>query len=186
MDVNTLIDNLKKHDQNALRQFVDEYSPLMLKILSSILNIGHEKNYIEDAYNESLMCIWQNINSFDEKSSFKTWVVAITKYRALDLKRRLIKINSSIEVYEELTSTEENIEESYIKSYSKEKTMEILSPLKDIDKDIFYMYYYLGYNAKEIATLLHFSESNVFKRLSRGRKLLKKYYGSLDKLHKVT
>lgn len=185
MDVTALVSGLKKQDQKAFNIFVGEYSPLMLKVLSSMLKIGHEKNYIEDAYNESLMCIWKNIDSFEEKASFKTWVIAITKYRALDFKRKLKKTNNTLEIDESIISTSEDVENKYILSKSKEDLLAILAPLKNIDKDIFMMHYYYGYNAKIISTNLKISEDNIFKRLSRGRKKLKDHYSSLHNLQEI-
>lgn len=185
MDVTTLVNGLKQRDEKTFNLFVDEYSPLILKVLTSILSIGHEKNYIEDAYNETLVCIWKNIDSFQENSSFKTWVVAITKYRALDFKRTLKKSNNSLEIDELIVPCSEGVEDEYLNSTSKESLLNILSPLKNVDKDIFLMHYYYGHNAKTISSTMHMSEDNVFKRLSRGRKRLKDHYGSLNNLQDI-
>ena len=184
MNDKDLINGLKKYDERCFNEFVQSSSKLILKVLSCILKDGHESNYIEDAYNEVLTCIWKNIDTFKEQSSFKTWIIAITKYKALDFKRRFKKTNEALEIDDNILPTEDSVESTFFKKVSKENFKEILLPLKDIDKDIFSLYYLHGYNAKTISKLLHLSEDNVFKRMSRGRKKLKDYYNSIENFQK--
>ena len=50
---------------------------------------------------------------------------------------------------------------------------EFLLALPEKYSEVLYLYYYEGYSAKEIASLLHRSESAVRTQLARGRRLLK-------------
>lgn len=180
-----LVLGLKSKEEKAFNIFVENYSSIILKVLSAILNIGYEKNSIEDAYNEILICIWNNIDKYNDAYSLKTWVIAITKYRALDFKRKLKKSNESLEINEEIfNSSKDSLNEGY-KPHSRATILEIIAPLKEMDKDIFLMYYYHGYSAKEISKKLKMTEDNIFKRLSRGRQLLKKHYGSKASLQDI-
>lgn len=102
----------------------------------------------------------------------------------MDFKRRFKKTNEALEIDDNILPTEDSVESTFFKKVSKENFKEILLPLKDIDKDIFSLYYLHGYNAKTISKLLHLSEDNVFKRMSRGRKKLKDYYNSIENFQK--
>ena len=57
MNEKDLINGLKSHNERCFNEFVQNYSKLILKVLSCILKDGHESNYIEDAYNEVLTSI---------------------------------------------------------------------------------------------------------------------------------
>lgn len=51
---------------------------------------------------------------------------------------------------------------------------ELLLALPPRYKEVVYLYYYEGYQASEIAAMLHCSASTVRNQLSRARKFLKK------------
>ncbi len=63
----------------------------------------------------------------------------------------------------------------------KDKDNEIIEGVLSLPtkyKQVIYMYYYEGFNTKEISTLLLINESTVRTHLSKGRQLLKEKLGS--------
>ena len=117
-----------------------------------------------------MLAIWDNIEEFNEKeSSFKNWICVIAKYKAIDYKRKYInKINEKLDpnlIY---------IDENLYKLEVKEEIEELLSSLNDKDKELFVRYYLNGDKLEEIATDNSTNVSNLYSRLSRGRKKIRK------------
>ena len=69
-----------------------------------------------------------------------------------------------------------------LKSYDKSswEIDDVLSKLSADDRQIIYLHYYEGYQAKDIASFLNIAENAVHKRLSRARARLKKYLDEED------
>ncbi|WP_416807908.1 RNA polymerase [Bacillus thuringiensis] len=60
-----LIIAMKKHDQDALKEVIDQYGKLILYIIHKSLSIPIEKQYVDDCYNDVFTVIWFNIDQFD-------------------------------------------------------------------------------------------------------------------------
>lgn len=92
-----LIIAMKKRDQDALKEVIDQYGKLILYIIHKSLSTPIEKQYVDDCYNDVFTIIWLNIEQFDiEKGNLKSWMIGITKLKALEYKRKYIKRIKSI------------------------------------------------------------------------------------------
>ena len=81
---------------------------------------------------------------------------------------------SNIELFENAIISDINIEE-LIENNEKSKIIsDTLSNIRDVDKNIFIMFYYNQRKIKDIAKLLKISESKVKISLYRSRKTIKK------------
>ncbi|MGE7768846.1 sigma-70 family RNA polymerase sigma factor [Peribacillus sp. NPDC096540] len=143
-------------------------SGLLAAIIKRHLN-SQQQDY-EECLDDVLLSIWNNIHSFDPtKNSFKQWIAAIAKYKAIDYQRKLITIkNQQFSV--------PDINESMIKAkQSAEKICvdKLLDQLPASERTIFEKYYLEGTPSSEIAKEFNAKESWVYNKLSRGRKKLK-------------
>ncbi|MED3064764.1 RNA polymerase [Bacillus thuringiensis] len=64
-----LIIAMKKHDQDALKEVIDQYGKLILYIIHKSLSNPIEKQYVDDCYNDVFTVIWFNIDQFDNVKS---------------------------------------------------------------------------------------------------------------------
>ncbi|MDQ0174927.1 sigma factor [Bacillus chungangensis] len=95
IDDHNFIKEIKNGNTKALDFIIDHYSNLVFKIVGNVLNTGLYLQYIEECSNDVFLLVWNNIESLDEgKGNFKYWIAAISKYRAIDYKRRLFKQNN--------------------------------------------------------------------------------------------
>lgn len=97
-------------------------------------------------------------------NEIKKWLIRVSVNEANDLFKSSWKKKTK-----ELDEITEN------KIYKKEEKL-LLSSLKEISKIYripLYLYYYEGYDIKEIAKMLKKSESAIKMRLSRGKEILK-------------
>ena len=68
-------------------------------------------------------------------------------------------------------------EEAASISSEQHATLEAVLALPEKYKDVIYLHYYEGYNAREIGRILKKKENTVYSLLSRGRELLRQELG---------
>ncbi|MPN53507.1 hypothetical protein SDC9_201171 [bioreactor metagenome] len=116
------------------------------------------------------LSIWNNIKSFDkDKNSFKNWICAISKYKAIDYKRKYLYKLETVDISKDICY----IDKELIKSEIDEEIKEILSHLNERDKELFVKHYLEGEELEEIAIKNNTKVSNLYNRLSRGRKKIR-------------
>lgn len=173
-----LINGIIKRDKESLMKLMDTYGKLIYYISGTILIEPYEKESIEDCYSEVFTAIWFNIDCYNsEKGSFKNWIIAITKYKAIDIKNKNLKHNQTIEYNDELVNNEENELE---RVENLELINELLNSLNNKDRAIFLKRYLRGDSVKEISEELGYSEEYIYTRISRARKKLKKIVGEIN------
>lgn len=128
------------------------------------------KSDTEDAVQTTFIKLLETDKTFNDLEHIKAWLIVtasnICKNSLKHWYRRLISLNS---IEDELESKENfsNLLESVLKLPAKYKI-------------IIYMYYYEGYNSREIAKLLNKNESTIRTYLKKGRELLKDNLGGLN------
>ena len=111
------------------------------------------------------------IDGFKSKeSSFKNWICAIAKYKAIDYKRKYIS-----KLSEELDTETSYIDENLQKLEIEQEIEGLLQFLNDKDRELFKRYYLSGDKLEEIAFDNKTNVTNLHSRLSRGRKKIRKH-----------
>ena len=173
-----LIKGIIKRDKESLMKLMDIYGRLIYYIAGTILIEPYEKESIEDCYNEVFTAIWFNIDCFKlEKGSFKNWIISITRYKAIDIKKKNLKHNHSLEYDDELVSNHKNELE---RIENLELINELLNTLDKKDRTIFIKRYFRGDSIKEISRELGYSEEYIYTRISRARKKIKRIVGDIN------
>ncbi|MCF8886972.1 sigma-70 family RNA polymerase sigma factor [Priestia megaterium] len=108
------------------------------------------------------------MDRFDpEKNTFKNWVAAVAKYKAIDYQRKYIKTQ-----HESLSEAGVG-ETSEVHNIQTNDVEELLGHLSEGDRELFKAYYLQEVELKQIAETQQTTISNLYNRLSRGRKKLK-------------
>lgn len=166
MNNKDLIQRLKNKDEDALYIFIEEYGKILKGVISKTL--WKYPNLWEEAMNDALLSIWQNIEYFDpSRSTFKNWCALVSKYRAIDLLRKEVKFES-LELEENYAVNDSDLS-------SNLEIQEILSLLDNEDKKLFENIFIKGLSYKEAASKQNISTANAYKKVSRGRKFFKKW-----------
>ncbi|AFQ43954.1 sigma-70 family RNA polymerase sigma factor [Desulfosporosinus meridiei] len=174
MDNLNFIANIKKKNKRALEFVVDHYSNLVCKVIRSVLPANNCEAMIEECMNDVFWLVWCNIDSFDEtKGDFKSWIAAISKYKAIDCRRKLNKQSQWVSfsdgnMYEKIST-----EEIVVTKENRKELVKAINDLKDEDREIFIRRYFLGEGIENIARAFSVDRNVVDKRLSRGRQYLK-------------
>lgn len=112
------------------------------------------------------------------KGNLKSWIVSITKYKAIDIKRKISNHNKTFEYKDEITHIENDCSLESIEN--NELIEDLLNTLDDMDREIFLKRYLKGFSIDEIAQELGYSKDYIYTRISRARKKMKKIAGDIN------
>lgn len=118
-----------------------------------------------------MLAIWDNVEGFDQdKNTFKNWICAIAKYKAIDYKRKYL---NKIEI-SDLDEQNYYIDKNLLKIEIQEELTETLKFLSEEDKEIFRRYYLNDESVIDIANDKKLAISSVHSKLSRGKAKIRK------------
>ncbi|MDU5107871.1 sigma-70 family RNA polymerase sigma factor [Clostridium sp.] len=171
MDDSIIIKSIKNKDEIGIELLLKSYGGLIKSIVKH--HLKDISFYEEECINDILFSIWNNISLFNETGSFKNWVAIISKFKSIDYKRKYLKLNSILDIDEiDISDNKGSVEEIVIYNEFKEEVKELLSNLKNIDKELFIKYYLENKNIIDISREMNMKSYQIYNRLSRGRKKL--------------
>lgn len=163
-----IIERIKKKDFAGLEELLAVYGDSMLRTIHSVLSQPHEVSERQDVANEVFYEVWQKIAAYQpERSRLITWLLLISRSRAIDHKRKLNKRSLEEKPVDE---QELAIEDSPL---TKENFLGFIEDLEALDQRIFLLYYFYQESPETIAEQTDLNISAIYNRLSRGRKRLK-------------
>jgi len=180
IDNRNFIEQLYLKNEDALIYVIDEYGGLLKSVIRK--NMSCIQAQQDECLNDVFLAIWNNIELFKpEKNSFKNWIAAIAKYKAIDYMRKYKKELSNIS-YEVLNHQEGYIDnriENVLEKELSEKTNELLSCLKEEDREILLRVYANEESIEAVSTDMSISKPVIYNRISRAKKKLRKWKGIL-------
>ncbi|GAB1770351.1 sigma-70 family RNA polymerase sigma factor [Priestia megaterium] len=166
MEDDWIVASIMRKKEKGLELLIDQYGGLITAIVRK--HLGTLKSYEEECINDVLLAVWHHIHRFDsEKNTFKNWVAAVAKYKAIDYQRKYIKTQ-----HESLSEAEFG-ETPGVHNVQRDDVEELLGHLSEGDRELFKAYYLQEIELKQIAKKQETTISNLYNRLSRGRKKLK-------------
>ena len=112
-----------------------------------------------------------------KEGKFRTWLLTLTKYKALTYKRKKPFIKSvAIEDIEDQNAVGQaiyNIENQFLLRQDQEKVIEIINSFNPIDKELFLRRYFFDEKISDLTKIFNLSRSAIDNRLLRGRKIIK-------------
>ena len=145
---------------------IELYSDMIRRIC-----LLHLKNHAdtEDVFQEVFLKYVLRGAVFESVEHERAWLIRVTVNACKDLLKSLFRRKTvSLEVLSE---------EAASISSEQHATLEAVLALPEKYKDVIYLHYYEGYNAREIGRILKKKENTVYSLLSRGRGLLRQELG---------
>ena len=159
-------------DKYKVEQLYNHYKNVMHYTAKRVL---HDDYLSEDAVHQAFINIIKNLGVIGDVSCPQTssYCVIVCRRIAIDMLRRghSDKITRADDLLDKV-SDGTNIEEETILKMDLERTIDRVSQLPDIYRDIFYLYYSNGYSLKQITKVLNLSNEAAKKRLQRARQQL--------------
>ncbi|WP_346897297.1 sigma-70 family RNA polymerase sigma factor [Clostridium sp. UBA7503] len=176
VDKDNFIEELKRKNPKALDYIIDIYGPLIKGIISKTLYSVEDKGLIEECMSDVFMAIWVNGYKFTgDNSNFKSWIGAITKFKAIDYYRKYGKKENN-QLMDEAITDGKSAEDHYLDDIENSRLVSIIEGMEEPDKTIFIMKFLLGEKSKSISEALKLSVSNINTRISRGREKIRREY----------
>ena len=149
---------------------IDQYADTVRRIC-----MVHLKNYddTEDIFQTVFLKYVLHTAPFDSAEHEKAWIIRVTINACKDLlknifRRRTVPLDQIIEKPQEMTEDHSDL-------------LEAVLALPEKYKDVIYLYYYEGYSAAEIGSILKKNVNTVYTLLTRARQILKtKLEGVID------
>lgn len=163
-----MIKYIKKKKEKGMEILIDNYRGIITAVVRR--HLGVLTNYEEECVDDVLISIWDNIKSFDKsKNTFKNWICAVSKYKAIDYKKKYISKIEHMDLSQEIYY----IDQELLKTEIEEEVNDLLSYLNESDRRLFEDHYLKGEPLEEIAIKNNTKVSNLYNRLSRGRKRIR-------------
>ena len=164
---------INENDSHIIRKLYEKYSKFMFKIALDILKDNYSA---EDAVQQSLIRIIENIDKIDESNEKRTrnFIGIIVRNIYNKNKSNNENINDDIEIESKLDIPAIIISKESIKNIEK-----CISNLSDKYK-LPIMMMASGYDYKSISKILGISEATARKRIERGRTKLKNILSKED------
>lgn len=163
---NLLIKSLKKGQEDAYRQIVEEYGNRLLRTCYLILK---DREEAEDVVQETFIKVFQKMGTFKEGSRLYTWIYTI----ALNLSRDRLRKKQDILTIEDEWIGDNDVESHVEKSIDRELLRKGLFELNSLYREVLVLFYFENLSIKEISNLLNEKEGTIKSKLSRGRNILK-------------
>lgn len=161
-----LIEKALNGDNEAFVEIINKSTEKMYGIGKSILKNDED---IGDAIQESIIIAYEKLHTLKEPKYFNTWLIRILINRCNYILRRNKKVISLEDI---------NLVSSYKeKSIRNLELNEAINELKESYRIVITLYYIMGFNIKEISSILDEKEGTVKSKLSRARNDLREFYG---------
>jgi RNA polymerase sigma-70 factor, ECF subfamily len=175
-----LIKSIKKGDHTAFERLVDMYKDKVFHLAYRMLKDSYEA---EDIAQEAFVRVYLNIEKYDEKYKFSTWIYRIATNLAID---RIRKKKADYSLDEEVTGTDGLTLYAQIPSEeeSPDRQVEFLETKDILEQHILQLpkkyriaitlRYLEELSMKEISEIMDLPIATVKTRIHRGREALRK------------
>ncbi len=176
------VEATKQGDQDAFAELVYTFQDPVYNLCYRMLG---ESGEAEDATQEAFLRAYLNIERYDTKRSFKTWVMSIASNHCIDRlrKRRMHYVSLDDEPTAAalaLSSKDLLPEQATLQNERSELFQDLLLQLDPDYRVAVILRYWYDYSYAEIAETMNTTESAIKSRLFRARKSLAEIIGETD------
>ena len=171
-----LIERVKNGDKGAFNFLVNKYYP---RVYASLFSYTKSKEDSEDLAQQTLLKVWQQIESFRGDSAFFTWIyriaINLAKNHFVSSGYKKQKVNTSIENAEIEISSYENIEAVLMHDQSMKQIKEFINNMPESLKTAFTLRESEGKSYEEISLITETPIGTVRSRIFRARESIIDY-----------
>lgn len=168
-----IIAKVKQGDMVAFNVLIEEHKQMAFTLAFKILKSREDA---EEVAQDSFLKAYKNIQKFEAKSKFSTWLYSIVYNTALTrLRKKKLPINNSDYISEDNLISYSEKDNEWRKLQREERTSYIqkaLNGMRDDDRVAITLFYMNENSLNEICEITGWEISNVKVRLHRARKRL--------------
>lgn len=177
LDDAALIALVSRRDESALAMLYDRYSRLVYSVAFRV--VGH-RQLAEDVTLDTFQNVWQAAASFhQDRGRFVTWLMSVTRHRAIDELRRLgvRPEGNTVELDNELANSplfSESVEERVVFDQRRTVVRRALAELPEAQRTALELAYFGGLTQQEIAERLDTPLGTIKTRMRMGMQKLRR------------
>jgi RNA polymerase sigma-70 factor (ECF subfamily) len=169
---------VREKDQELYAEIVRRYEAKLLRYAMSIIKDEHRS---QDIVQNAFIKAFINLQSFNVKMKFSSWIYRITHNEAInEIKkyRKEVRLDDIPEI-ENIPSDETKADELFDSNLIRDMLKSSLDSLPMSYREPLYLYYFEERSYQEISDILRMPMGTVATRINRGKSLLKKNYKQL-------
>jgi len=163
-----VVELVRTKDQELFSEIILRYQSRLTRYANYLLT---DQDQADDAVQQAFIKSFINLQSFDTKKKFSSWLYRITHNEAMNIVK-INKPNLDISVQDSL-QTAENIEDDYARKELTTLTSACLQKIPLRYREPLTLYFIDDYSYREISDILRLPTNTVGTRISRGKKYLK-------------
>ncbi len=168
-------DIMQMNPSKAIEMIMDMYGD---KVKRLVFTYVQNKVDTDDVSQEVFVTVYQKLNTFQGKSSLRSWIYAIAinqskdHLRSWQSRNKRLK-NKLIQSAPFLQRKSETTEEYLINQAQSNRLLILVMKLSVIYREVIILYYFKELSTLEVSELLNMREATVRTRLARAREKLK-------------
>lgn len=168
-----LAQNLKKHNEKALEEIMEKFTPLVATIIYNISNGRLSTSYIEELVADTFIALWNNAENFQDEN-IKGYLCSIAKNKAKN-KLREIKPVQLIDIEDTVIFDDFSFSEDIENKAISAELLNAINEIKEPDREIMIRHYYYYQSVYKIAEIIDINAETVKSKIRRTRAKLKAY-----------
>lgn len=169
------VEQLKFRNEKALEYVIDNYGRIVKSVIKK--HLFSLEYYQEECINDVFLAVWGNINSYRaEKSSFTNWIAGISRYKAIDYKRKYLNREQAENLDDVVAGEEDREQLKLIEKELSEEMEEMLSCLNPEDRELFMKLYVDEMEPEEVSRQTGMKKDVIYNRVSRGKRKIRKLF----------
>lgn len=164
---------LAERSERAIADVIARYSRHLYAVAAAALRgIGAEQD-AEEAAADAFVYLWEHPEKFDpRRGSLKTWLSVVTRSRALDRAREILR-RGTVSLDEIELADPLGVPEALLAGERRAALRVAVDALGEPDREILLRRYYFGQKPREIAAALGLDKKQVDNRLYQTKRRLR-------------
>ena len=163
-----LVGIVRTKSKERFAEIVERYQ---MKLLRYATQLVHDEQKASDVVQDAFVKAYINLNGFDVKKKFSSWIYRIVHNEAMNLIKKYHKETPLVAEME--IKSEENIEYDYTKKELIEHMQSCLGDMPVLYSEPLALYYVDEKSYEEISDILRIPMGTVATRIGRAKKLMK-------------
>lgn len=163
-----LLARVASGDRTAMRALYDQMSPICQRFALTYVSDVVE---VADIVQNAMLDVWKNAHRFDGRSSVRTWVLTITRNKAIDHIRKNQR-TVLVEPDENIPDNTPSPEAILAAAQESEKIRACVSALSESHRIAIHLAFFEELTYREVATIEDVPESTIKTRIFHAKKLL--------------
>ena len=172
MSDNDLVILVRTKDKEKYEHVVERYQAKLLRYVKTIV---HDEEKSKDVVQNTFIKAFVNLNSFNEKKQFSSWIYRIAHNESINfIKKHSKEFNPDDESwFDTIVSDQKAIEEIYDSKVKRENIIKTIKQINSKYRDPLWLHYFDGKSYQEISDILRLPVATVGTRISRAKSQLK-------------